>query len=176
MLEHQRMDVAARAPHTQERPRRNHNRHLEFRRHATNQADIGRVGACRHRNAFHHAKHRRNRKTERMEHRQKPKEHIFGPNVYHACALLDVAHQVEMREFNSLRRPFGTGTENNRRHIVNAHLLEEPGFEIPDRQKHHAQEVQYKRRLFHVLLAQIFHVINFVIAEELPIKVNTFLF
>ena len=76
----------------------------------------------------------------------------------------------------ALRRSFGTRAENNRSHVVDANLLEEAGFEIPSRQKHHTQEVQNEHRLFNVLLAQIFHVIDFVIAEQLAFEIDSLLF
>ena len=40
-------------------------------------------------------------------------------------ALLPVGYHVLVREFYTLRRAFGTGTEDNRRHVVKAHLLED---------------------------------------------------
>ena len=80
-----------------------------------------------------------------MEQRERTEEHVVRRRQEHTFALLDVAHQVQVRQFHALRTAFGTGTEDDGRHVVEAHLLEEPEFQIPGRQNHHAQEILYKR-------------------------------
>src|SRR5574344_1997825 len=108
MREHQRMDVAARAVDAEERPRAHHHRHLEFRAEAAYRLRVRRIRVRDHGDALHEAHHRRDGESERMEEREYSEHHVFARRVENAHALLDVADQVEMREFHALRRSFGT--------------------------------------------------------------------
>ena len=166
MAKHQRVHRTVHAPHPQEGARGHHDGHLELGAHTGHKPCIRRVGASSHRHTVHQAKHSRNGEPEGMEQRERPQEHIVGAGVQHTFALLDVTHQVEVGQFHSLGATFGTGTENNGRHVVQGNLLEEPKFQIPGRKQHHPQEVQHQGGLFQLFL-QVFHVIDLVLVQKL---------
>ena len=108
-----------------------------------------------------------------MEQRKRTQEHVIGTGVQNAFALLNVTHQVVMRQFNALRPPFGARTKDHRSHVIKRHLLEESEFQVPSRQYEHSQEVE-NQGAFRNHFLKVFHVVHFVLRKQ-NVHVNALL-
>jgi len=86
--------------------------------------------------------------------------------MQNAAALLDIAHQVHVREFNAFGTPLGTRAKDDRRHIVERDLLEESKFQVPGRENNGTEQVQNQGRLLD-RLGLVLHIVDLVVVQKL---------
>ena len=117
------MHIAAHRKGAEERRCSHQERDLEFSTNARHRLHVGRVSHSHNRAAFREVQERRHRKTKAMEQREFREHHVATAHVQNTSELLDVAHQVALRKFHTLRRTFRARAKHNHSIVVHVAMF-----------------------------------------------------